>query len=69
MQAIEVECSAFRKNADGSWTLTRKTQVKYRIASIHLEEATFRKNEVRVFGAELTRVLEQKCADQSQSKQ
>ncbi len=65
---IELECDAFRKNPNGSWTLTRKTEVKYRISSIFLEPSTFRKNDIDVFGAELTSVLERNCVQPSKKK-
>jgi len=58
---IDVECDAFQKNSDGSWTLNRKTVVNEGIYGQILEPRTFRKNDVNVFGFDLTRVLEQDC--------
>jgi len=65
---IEVECDAFRKNPNGSWTLSRKTQVKNGIYALLLEPATFRKNDINVFGFDLTRVLEQNCVEPAKKK-
>jgi hypothetical protein len=58
----------FRKNPNGSWTLNRKTEVKQGIYGLLLEPATFRKNDIKVFGFDLTRVLEQNCVQPTNKK-
>src|ERR1700682_4539128 len=65
---VEVECDAFRKNPDGSWTLSRTTEVKQGIFGLLLEPATIRKNDKNVFGFDLTRVLEQNCVQPANKK-
>ena len=60
---IEVDCHAFQKNSDGSWTLGHETTVNEGIYGLLLKPGTFRKNEANVFGYDLTRVLEQDCVN------
>ncbi len=61
-ETITVECDAFHRNADGSWSLSRQTDVNDGIYSEILKPRTYRKNEINVFGFDLTRVLEQDCS-------
>ena len=65
---VKVECSAFHKASNGSWTLSRKTVVNEGIYGQILEPRTFRENEINVFGFDLVRVLEQDCAQPRQGK-
>jgi hypothetical protein len=61
-EKITVECDAFHRNADGSWSLSRQTDVNHGIYSEILKPRTYRSNEINVFGFDLTRVLEQDCS-------
>jgi hypothetical protein len=65
---IEVECDAFQKNQNGSWTLNHETVVNHDIYGQVLTPGTFRKNDVNVFGFDLIRVLEQVCSASSDKK-
>ena len=65
---IEVECDAFRKNPNRSWTLSRRTQMKHGIYGQLLEPSTFQKNDIIVFGFDLTRILEQNCVQSTNKK-
>jgi hypothetical protein len=67
-EKVTLECDAFHKNADGSWSLSRKTDVNDGIYSEILEPRIYRKNEINVFGFDLTQVLEQDCSRPSQAK-
>jgi len=60
---VEVDCHAFQKNSDGSWTLGHETTVNEGIYGLLLKPGTFRKNDANVFGYDLTRVLEQDCVN------
>ena len=60
---VEVDCHAFQKNSDGSWTLGHETTVNEGIYGLLLKPGTFRRNEANVFGYDLTRVLEQDCVN------
>ena len=60
--AIRVECAAFKKNSNNSWTLKRKTVANYKIYGLILDPRDFRKNDINVFGADLAQILEQNCS-------
>ena len=59
---ISVECEAFQRNANGSWTLIRETTVNEGIYGFILKPGTFRRAEKDVFGYDLIGLLEKDCA-------
>ena len=65
---IAVECDAFEKNPNGSWTLNRETTVSEGIYGFLLKPGTFRKEEKNVFGYDLISVLEKDCVKQKPNK-
>jgi hypothetical protein len=58
---VEVDCSAFHRNDDGSWTLGRETTVNEGIYGLILKPGTFRRSDANVFGYDLIAVLERDC--------
>ena len=58
---ISVECEAFQRNANGSWTLNRETTVNEGIYGLVLKPGTFRTAEKDVFGYDLIGLLEKDC--------
>ena len=56
-----LDCSAFRTNADGTWTVTKQTTVKNGGASITLNATTFGRNAMNIGGTDLVAHLEQHC--------
>lgn len=65
---VEVDCGVFQKNLDGSWTLRRETTVSEGIYGFVLKPGTFQKNDAKVFGYDLTHVLEQDCLNARQKQ-
>jgi hypothetical protein len=59
---VQVECAAFTKNSNNSWTLKRRTVANYEIYGLILDPRDFRRNDINVFGVDLTQVLDQNCS-------
>jgi hypothetical protein len=68
LNGVQVQCDAFRKNSDGTWTQTRKTEATYGIASMLVNGTTFRRNEIFVFVVDLVALLELKCTPHPRKK-
>lgn len=60
-EAIRVDCKAFRKNPDGSWTSVQVTDVYSGIGAIRIcSDMTFKKGRT-LCGIDIATVLDENC--------
>jgi hypothetical protein len=56
-----VDCSAFRRNADNTWTVIKPTTVKIGQVTQAMDSSTFSRNGINLGGTDLATYLEQRC--------
>jgi hypothetical protein len=61
-QRSPVDCTAFRKNPDGSWETTKVTDIQGPVGAIRLQPGTVFKKGGRINSVEVVPLLEQYCA-------
>ena len=60
-QRPPVDCTAFKKNTDGSWETVKNTDVRGNVGDIRLPPGAVFKKGAKLNGIEIAALLEQHC--------
>lgn len=60
-QRSPVDCSAFRRNNDGSWESVQNTDINAPIGSLRVQPGTVFKKGGKLCGVDIVSLLEQNC--------